>query len=271
MNKSTALTIVVLAILTLLGCDSPSKGKSRPNKNTSKTSQVEQPSSEPVPAAGNGRVDGYGGVYSTGFRMGQLTKASVKGLAVDSCEAQLLMGKEGTPYTKTVGSGKEAKEVVINPWYFSADKAECSTLSNASGYVWVSYNQARMKPLDRDTEYTFTGMGKVTRTIPNPAVCEAKKSSGGKSDGFRLGRIVKASNKGHISSSWEIILQQGESGNQFKMMSILEQELYECAVNFLKSGKAVKAYYKEAFITNPLDQDSAYDVWKIEANVEESL
>jgi hypothetical protein len=68
--------------------------------------------------------------------------------------------------------------------------------------------------------------------------CEDKSSGGGsKSDGFRTGRIVKASTKGAFNKSFEVTIQIGNSGGLYFPMSALSKEMYECAIQNLKSAK----------------------------------
>ncbi len=94
----------------------------------------------------------------------------------------------------------------------------------------------------------------------------AEFTNGSKSAGERVGRIVKASNKGTVSKSWEIMIQIGNSGNQFKNMSISDDEaLYNCAVRYLKAGQKVKIGYDESHVNlNVFGRDTNYDLIKIE-------
>ncbi|NVN93466.1 MAG: hypothetical protein HXX11_23115, partial [Desulfuromonadales bacterium] len=197
------------------------------------------------------------GDFSVGYRMGNLTKLSTKGI-IKSGEGQLLLGNESSPYTNKAGKA-------INPWYFSASKKDVNEFQALTGeYVVVEYEQARVKNPMKDTDYTAKKIYPVTRTLPSPQVCQSSKVSGMKSDGVRAGRIVKASLKGNVINTWEIEVQMGDGGNQFKNMSVSEKHMFDCAVAYLKSGKKAKIYYKESFIKNPLEQNTNYDVYKIE-------
>lgn len=205
------------------------------------------------------------GTFSQGYRMGQLSKFSVKGIAVKSGEGQLLMGREGTPYVivSTDSEGNETKKT-INPWYFSAPSSKQNEVSQYAGeYVWVSYNQAHIQnPLQYDTDYLLTSIQPVSREYPDVS-CEMEEPSGAKSDGFRVGRIVKISQKGTVAKSFEAMIQIGNAGNQFKNMSVESAEMFNCAVSFLKSGMKVKIFYNESLLRNPLNRDTSYYIWKI--------
>jgi len=206
------------------------------------------------------------GVHSTGARMGQLTKFSIKGMTVftKSGEGQMLMGSESTPL---VVKDKDGNDIIINPWYFSSqDKSIRAELDrNIGEYVVLDYKQARIKNPNVDTEYEITKVSLIGP--PLHKVCTADKfAHGHKSLGKRVGRIVKASSKGTIAKSWEILIQQGNSGNQFKHMSISDDEnLFECAMDYLRAGQKVKITYDESIINmNIFSRDTKYDIVKIE-------
>ena len=204
------------------------------------------------------------GTYSTGARMGQLTKFSVKGLMFKSGEGQMLMGSESTPL---IVKDKDGNKKTINPWYFSSyDKNIQSKLDqNIGEYVVLDYKQARVKNPNVDTEYEITKVSTIGDTLSK--TCMANNfTNGHKSEGKRVGRIVKASSKGTIAKSWEILIQQGNSGNQFKHMSISDdQDLFNCAMDYLRAGQKVKITYDESFMNmNVFGRDTNYDIIKIE-------
>lgn len=204
------------------------------------------------------------GTYSEGYRMGQLTKYSVKGMVFKSGEGQLLMGSESTVYQITDSEGNKK---MINPWYFSVvdDKMKAKLKKEIGNYLVLEYHQARVKSPKLETEYTIVNVEKIGLALTK--TCSAKEfTDGSKSEGTRVGRIVKASRKGTMSKSWEIIIQQGNSGNQFKAMSISDdEELYDCAVEFLKAGQKVKMTYDESHLNlNVFGRDTNYDLVKIE-------
>ncbi|MCD4761850.1 hypothetical protein K8R32_02715, partial [bacterium] len=189
-------------------------------------------------------------------------KFSVKGLIKKSGEGQLLMGREGTPYIKGSGDTK----VRVNPWYFSADSSVYDALNEKAGeYVVLEYIQSRVaNKFAQDTDYTVKAVYSVTRKDPEPVSYEIGKDSGSKGGGFRVGRIVKVSKKGHAVKTYEMMMQVGNAGNQFKNMSINDISMYDYAIKVLQSGKKVKIHYNESHIRMPGTRDSNYQVWKIE-------
>ena len=208
------------------------------------------------------------GTYSQGYRMGQLTKFSVKGLMFKSGEGQMLMGSESTPLVITISDGNGGTiRKTVNPWHFSASdkQIQAEINRNLGEYVVLEYHQSRIKSPKVDTPYEIVSVAGIAEPIKE--TCTAMSyTRGNRSEGKRVGRIVKASTKGHLAKSWEIIIQQGNSGNQFKAMSISEDnKLFECAVRYLKAGQKVKVTYNEFHLNlNVFGRDTSYDVVKLE-------
>jgi len=209
------------------------------------------------------QADGVG-TFSTGYRMGNLTKFSVKGLVFKSGEGQMLMGRQSSVYQIRDSKGRK---ITINPWYFSStDKTIQEQLAQHVGeYVVLKYKQSHIKMPNVDTDYEITEVSKPTRKFDE--VCVAKKyHKGMKSGGSRVGRIVKASSKGALFNSYELIIQLGDAGNQFKNMSISkDKELFNCAVRALKSARPVKVTYSQSLINlDIINRNTSYDIIKIE-------
>ena len=206
--------------------------------------------------------------YSNGYRMGQLTKFSLKGIFTKSGEGELLVGSESTPLivTSTDSEGNTTR-TVINPWRFSStNKGMQSKLArNVGEYVVVQYKQAHIRNIvAADTDYEITSVSSITS--PVTSTCKAKAyESGSKSTGVRVGRIVKASTKGTFVDSYEVTMQQGNSGNQFHSMSISkDKQLYKCAIKFLKAGQKVKVHYSQSHFNLSLSRNTTYDIVKLE-------
>ena len=204
--------------------------------------------------------------YSDGYRMGQLTKFSIKGHFTKSGEGQLSMGREGSYYEKCTGSGKDRTCKRINPWGFSTTSKRASEVNALSGrYVVIKYGEVTVNnPLKYSTKYRVKNISGVDKTISLGSGLVKKESKGTKSKGFRIGRIVKVSRKGHFNKTYEMILQVGNSGNQYKHMSIQAKDMYEYAINVLKSAKKVKVLYTERGMLQLSVNDSKYLVYGIE-------
>lgn len=197
--------------------------------------------------------------YSIGYRMGELTKVSAKGIFNKTAEGQLSMGREGTPLCSKNSNGDT---VCTNPWYFSGDLPWVKKLEPLVGqYVVLTYRQEYVN-VAHDTPYQVTSVsapsGQPAPTCQNPA----SKAAGSASDGSRVGRIVKVSTKGTLAKSYEVTFQQGNAGNQFKNMSIDDKKMFDCAVTALKSGKKVRIDYVESYFGS-LTKDTSYTIWSI--------
>lgn len=228
--------------------------------------------------ASSAHADGFG-TFSEGYRMGQLVKFSEKGMILRSGEGELLLGNESTPLMvqKTVpcsSSGKHShtctRQVEVNPWKFSVDLKDQPLIqklnANNGEYVVMKYKQSIIQnPFTNDTSYVITDVEPVNRKATS-AKCEAKhKADGAKSDGTRIGRIVKIGYRGNILKSWEVQMQVGNSGSKFISMSVSEEELAKCLTeNYLKTGAKIKLTYNQSYLRNPLARDTNYDILSAE-------
>ena len=204
-------------------------------------------------------ADGLG-TYSIGYRFGELTKFGVKGIFVKSGEGQLLLGVNSS----TVRASRDRP--FANPWRFSSSiKSITNELNdNIGDYIVLKYKQSHIKSPMVDTDYDITEVIKVTDELTE-SCSTGNYNKGIKSNTTRSGRIVKASSKGLAFNSYEIVLQQGNGGNQFKALSITVKDIYNCAVRFLKAGQKVKIKYSESLLNMDLTgRETAYDIISIE-------
>lgn len=201
------------------------------------------------------------GDYSEGYRMGLMSKFSVKGLINKSGEGELLLGQDSSIAYR--GSGDSRTQ--INPWKFSADPAKAGAAeAHAGEYVVIKYHQSTFRnPLTRSTSYELMELARVDTSSKPKTVCEAD-GRGSRSEGFRVARIVKASSKGVATKSYEVTLQVGGTGNEFLDMGAPTEAMYECVVRWLKSGGKAKVWYSQSFFHNPLTRSTSYDIVKIE-------
>lgn len=210
------------------------------------------------------------GAYSEGYRMGMLSSFASDGYIpfFKSGEGQMLLGRESSPLAmdyKTSDGNIVSKD--FNPWHFSTNQKEISKYQTQTGRtVWLYYKQHRynLSPL-RNTVYEAIDVAPVSNQSPTPPFCETEKPMLlGRSEGVRAGRIVKASTKGNVIDTWEVVLQVGEAGNQFKPMSVDNRQMYDFAVQCLKSGKMVTVSYVDKGVLKIDFDDTPYAVWRIE-------
>lgn len=200
------------------------------------------------------------GTYSEGYRMGKLNKLSTTGILFKSVEGDLLLGNESSYYFDYQDS------ILINPWQFSlSTKSEIADqlATYANKYVVIKYKQYQLGPLNWETDYEpieITDVNPLIQLIPY----EISDIKGNKSEGFRVGRVVKLSKKGTVAKTYEVTFQLSDVGNDFMQMSVSNDRMYGSLLLALKSGKKIMFYYKKQILHNPLKQDTDYLVWKVE-------
>ena len=227
-------------------------------------------------------VDGSLNRYSQGYRLGVLSKCVKKKSPFDptgltkTFTCQLHMGRESSS-TRVKGKAESAvssdRSGYRNPWTFNAsanDDIISKVEAQFSKPVVVEYNEYRNKflagvsPL-RQTNYDMQDIYVIDPQLPSQASMEVPvRGFLTKSHGVRFGRIVKASEKGDLIDSFELIIQVGTGGSTFYTMSITQNQraLYDYAVEVLKSGKTAKIYYFQDSIE--LLNDTNFTIYKIE-------
>ena len=201
-----------------------------------------------------------GNTYSEGLWMGELNKYSEDGPFTPflSGEGELQLGNESAMIVKDA-SGRQ-----ISPQPFSSTLDVLEKNRHFLGqHVVLEYDQQIINwRLLFDTDYRLISAS-ATNPSATPPTCEVQRS-GWKSAGEGVGRFVKASTKGYLFKTWEVKMQIGNSGGQFRDMSIIDPEIWECAQQWLRSGKRVKATYSQDYFRNPLNRDTNVAVVKIE-------
>jgi len=198
--------------------------------------------------------------YSEGWRMGTLSKVSVRGNPLfKSVEGELLMGNDSS--AAVVNDGDQA--LFTNPWAFSAPRSDLPKIQAFTGRtVAIHYRQLwfQVTRINGDTDYRVVEVKRVNPEAA-PRGCGAAGSAGAtRSDGERIGYITKVSHRGNVLKSDEVIVQLGNAGNQFQAMSILDDQIAACALEFLKSGLRVRVNYRQSLIRNPARRDTTYDI-----------
>lgn len=210
--------------------------------------------------------------YSSGYRMGLLQRYQESGWINKSGEGELNMGNEGIPLIETYKDSKgKIHKNYINPWRFSDENFNPSTNQFIGEYVWIEYeNKYINNPFAADTSYRSKQIHSV-----DPSLLDGISSSEdegydatAKSTGIQLGRIVQASKTGLAIKTYEITVQCGTSGNQYKFMTVTHEKVYNFCVLALKAGKLVKVYYDNRGILAGLDigSNTKYRVFKVEVS-----
>lgn len=214
------------------------------------------------------------GTYSEGVRVGVLYKCSlkVKKLGVQkSTECELQLGKNSSGGTIF----RDGKEVRINPWAFSAESGQLDQLMSYVGKaVYVQYKQVRAKMMSAYwTDYVLEEIGPLKVSAPPQPALGADTMRADfairRSSGRRVGRIVKASNKGGLLKSVvglksnEVIIQIGGEGSNFIAMSIKDADLFAYAVEWAKTGRLATIHYDDNAAALFSARETQYVIWRI--------
>ena len=208
------------------------------------------------------------GTYSVGYMAGQLTKASVPPhWFLGSMEGELNMGRNGSPYIR------QSDEKMINPRKFSGVMDEISLYQPfVEKNVVIEYHESKANYSTRhETRYmalriypqsgsSIFGSDSTYFDIFDDPNDEPNASE----SGVRVGRITKISEKGMWAKTWEVTIQMGNEGNQFKHLSVNDDRMYKVLVEALKSGLQYKIHTTELLIGLTFNSTN-YAIWKLES------
>jgi hypothetical protein len=207
--------------------------------------------------------------YSSGWRLGELNKFSLRGLMVSTAEGDLMLGKDSSRRVETING----VQTVLNPWSFSAStdifesyRARASALRGQM--VAVRYRQVFLRPIafTYETDYIVDDIRPAEPTLATAYSVPGfhPNESSGRSDGDRVGRIVKVTEKGILFKTWEATIQVGNAGNEFIDVSILDEGMFAAATRALQSGRRYNFFYGVSLVRNPLARDTRYELRMIE-------
>ena len=86
----------------------------------------------------------------------------------------------------------------------------------------------------------------------------------GKPYGVSVGRIVNAQKSDKYNDNWSVVIQVGNSGNEFRYLKIIDSDLYDFALDSLATASKVRLYHVERVHGVPGSGRSDSYVWKIE-------
>ncbi|TLN19648.1 hypothetical protein FDZ71_04815, partial [bacterium] len=208
--------------------------------------------------------------YSDGYRMGMVTKFSEKGWVITTGEGQMLLGRDSSPITADYKTSEgDVVPANLNPWSFSTGSKMMGKAGSLVGRkAWLHYNQYFLNISFRDTDYEALDAGELSPPPSRKSMEVEKPLAITKSEGVRAGRIVAASKRGKVVNTWELMLQLGDAGNQFKPLSVSDEGLFNYAVECLKSGQLVTVKYVNEGVLKVNLNETPYVVYAI-ALVEE--
>lgn len=245
------------------------------------------------------RVEYFRNPYyeSQGFRLGYILDFARFGIVIPSYEGKLMLGFGSSPDSDidprcyaTKMRNKVAPEIakkecltVSNPWPFST--LDSSVFKQYSGYtdaktapVLVYYVRPTLSPEHEvtNTKNFVEGIYRLNPNIKMASAIDGRESASelparlNREEGYIEGRVVKASLDHPLRKSFEITIQEGPLGSNFKQMSVSSQDVFNYIVQTMLTGKLVRiGYLKLQGLENDIyligkDYDTAYRVITVE-------
>lgn len=201
------------------------------------------------------------GTFSDGYRMGTITDFGPVGYWITTYEGEMHLGYNSQPW-----NDPDDPSTPENPWKFSAYGSSYRAYQTLPPrkHVVAHYHQPlfRLNFLDGNTDY------RVLETVPvdpklAPEQCGDVVQHRGMLDirsGMPTGYLVKDSEKGVLTKSWEIQIQKGDGGGTPMNLSITDPKIKACADLFIKSGLLAQFNYDTTLVRNPTQQDTSHTV-----------
>ena len=206
-------------------------------------------------------------VYNHGYVMGELNKVDLIGPNRRIVAGEVSIGNNSFSAGNDVRNVLRGGYTLNNPWNFCGDQAFYEKLVGPIGeFVVIEYRTPKKSSLLQcQSQNEIVAVYPLSRGNPSNVVVEsAKISISGKPYGVSVGRIVNAQKSDRYDDNWSVVIQVGNSGNDFRYLQIVDSDLYAFALDCLSSATRVKLYHVERIhgVTRT-DRSDAY-VWKIE-------
>ena len=207
-------------------------------------------------------------VYNHGYVMGELNRVDLIGLNRKFVAGEVSIGNNSFSGGNDVRGALPGDYVLHNPWSFCGDKDFYEKLvAHIGEFAVIEYKTPKKSSLLQcQSTNEIVGIYPVSRGNPSNLVRESTKIiMSGKLYGVSVGRIVNAQKSDRYDDNWSVVIQIGNSGNDFRYLQIIDSDLYAFALDCLASATKVKLYHVELIhgTTRP-DRSDSY-VWKIEA------
>ena len=206
-------------------------------------------------------------VYNHGYVMGELNKVDLIGLNRRIVAGEVSIGNNSFSAGNDVRDVLHSGYSLNNPWNFCGDQEFYEKLLGPIGeFVVIEYKTPKKSSLLQcQWKNEIVAVYPLARGNPSNVVLEsAKISISGKPYGVSVGRIVNAQKSDRHGDYWSVVIQVGNSGNEFRYLQIVDSELYAFALDCLSSATKVKLYHVERIHgARPTDRSDAY-VWRIE-------
>jgi len=209
-------------------------------------------------------------VYNHGYVMGELNGVNLIGSNRRIVAGEVSIGNTSYSGGNDFRDVLHGAYVLNNPWRFCGGQEFYEKLVDKIGeFVVIEYKTPKKSSLLQcQSTNEIVAIYTVSRSNPSNLVLESTKISiSGKPFGVSVGRIVNAQKSDKYDKNWSVVIQVGNSGNDFRYLQIVDSELYAFALDCLSSATKVKLYHVERIHgVTQTDRSDAY-VWKIETKL----
>ena len=173
-------------------------------------------------------------VYNHGYVMGELNKVDFVGLNRRIVAGEVSIGNISFSAGNDVRDELRGDYALNNPWNFCGDEEFYEKLVGPIGeFVVIEYKTPKKSSLLQcQSRNEILAVYPLSRGNPPNAVLEsAKISIAGKPYGVSVGRIVNAQKSDRHGENWSVVIQVGNSGNDFRYLRIVDADLYALALD----------------------------------------
>jgi len=207
-------------------------------------------------------------VYNHGYVMGELNGVDLIGPNRKIVAGEVSVGSNSFGGGNDIHGDLHGDYVLYNPWNFCGDQKFYGQLVDQIGeFVVIEYRTPKKSSLLQcQSTNEIVAVYSVSRSNPSGSFIESRKISvSGQPYGVSAGRIVNAQKSGKHGNNWSVVIQIGNSGNDFRYLQIVDADLYAYALDCLASATKVKVYYIERIHGASGSYRTEAYIWKIEA------
>ena len=206
-------------------------------------------------------------VYNHGYVMGELNKVDFIGPNRRIIAGEVSIGNNSFNAGNNFRDEFRGDYVLNSPWNFCGDQEFYQKLVGPIGeFVVIEYKTPKKSSLLQcPAKNEILAVYPIAHNKPSNVVLESTKISiAGKPYGVSVGRIVNAQKSDKHGENWSVVIQVGNSGNDFRYLQIVDSDIYALALDCLSSATKVKLYHVERISgVTPTDRSDAY-IWRIE-------
>lgn len=206
-------------------------------------------------------------VYNHGYVLGELNGVNFIGP-----NRKVVTGEVSIGNFSFIGGNNARDEfrgdyVLRNPWSFCGDKEFYEKLVNQVGeFAVIEYKTPKKSSLLQcQSPNEIVAIYSVSRSNSSNLVLESSKINiAGEPYGVSVGRVVNAQKGDKYNDNWSVVIQVGNSGNDFLYLQIIDADLYALALDSLSTATKVKLYYVERIYGPTRSDRSDPYIWRIE-------